>query len=156
MKAWKRSSILIVEDHNVVRIALRSLLQEAFPGARILDTATGREGIAMAREHRPKAIVMDVRLPDMSGIRATRLIRRFLPTTAIVMCSLSDTAGNRAAAMRAGADAWVKKDEAAEVLVPTIHRLRSPNGRTTQTAESGEGAGPIHADAASAPERYVA
>ena len=103
-------------------MALTSLLEAAFPGARILVAATGKEGIALAGQHRPDAIEMDVSLPGMNGIEATLQIRALLPTVAIIMCSLSDTTKDCAAAMRAGADAWVMKDEAAEELVPTIRR----------------------------------
>ena len=120
MKNRKQASILIVEDHELMRMALRDSLQQAFPGYRIDTAANGEESIAFLRRHRPEVVLMDVRLPGMNGIEAARGIKKRAPATAVIMCTGSDDQGERAAAELAGATAWIPKDHVRNMLVPTI------------------------------------
>ena len=73
--------LLVVDDHEVVRQGLVSLLDRRSEFQVVAQAGTVAEAIAQARRHRPDLVVMDVRLPDGSGIEACREIRAELPAT---------------------------------------------------------------------------
>ena len=77
----KRISILLAEDHAVVREGLRKLL-EAEDDMEVLDEAeTGRKAVALARKLRPAVVVMDIAMPQLNGLEATRRILKDRPNT---------------------------------------------------------------------------
>lgn len=122
MKPRTHATILIVEDHELMRNALRDSLRDAFRDFDVVTAGSGEEGLAAAAEHRPAAVVMDLDLPGINGIEATRGIKALLPSAFVVMCSLSDDPAERHAAFEAGADEWIPKDQALDELIPAIRR----------------------------------
>ncbi|MEP7158891.1 MAG: response regulator transcription factor [Chloroflexota bacterium] len=77
--------LLVVDDHEVVRQGLVAMLERR-PGFRVVaEAGTAAEAVEMARLHKPDLVVMDVRLPDGSGIEACREIRAEMPETRVVM-----------------------------------------------------------------------
>ncbi len=117
------ATILIVEDHNDVRTAMQDWLQVEFPRCRVIGAACGEEAIALARSELPSLIVMDIRLPGMSGIEATRRIKAALPFAQIVMLTIHTDDIYRADARAAGASAYVTKQRMRGELVSTLARL---------------------------------
>lgn len=117
------ATILIVEDHNDVRTAMQDWLQVEFPRCRVIGAACGEEAIALASSELPSLIVMDIRLPGMSGIEATRRIKAALPFAQIVMLTIYTDDIYRADARAAGASAYVTKQRMRGELVPTLARL---------------------------------
>jgi DNA-binding NarL/FixJ family response regulator len=115
--------ILIVEDHDAVRRALRDWLEVEFPQYRVIEVASGEEAIALTRSESPRLVVMDITLPGMSGIEATRQIKAILPSAHVVMLTIHDDDTHRAYAAAAGASAYVPKRTMQTELIPTLAAL---------------------------------
>lgn len=117
--------ILVVDDHEVVRRGVRGLL-ERHPQFRVCGEAVdGGDAIAKARDLKPDSIVMDVSMPNMNGLEATREIVRFLPQTKIVVLSQHDSGEVVRQALNAGASAYVVKSSISTDLVAALKRLNS-------------------------------
>jgi DNA-binding NarL/FixJ family response regulator len=117
--------ILIADDHPVFRYGLRALLH-AEPGAEVVGEATsGAEAIALATELRPEIILMDLNLPGINGIEATRQIMQVMPDIGILVITMVDDDDSVFAAMRAGARGYLLKgaegDETLRAIVAISH-----------------------------------
>ena len=117
------ATILIVEDHDAVRRSLRDWLEVEFPQCRVIEAASGEEAIALIPIESPHLVVMDITLPGMSGIEATRQIKAALPSAQIVMLTVHEGDIYRADATAAGASAYVPKRAMQTELVPTLAAL---------------------------------
>lgn len=117
------ATILIVEDHDAIRVALRDWLKIKFPRCRVIQAASGEEAMALIRVEPPQLIVMDIGLPGMSGIEATRQIKADLPSTQIVMLTVHEGNAYRAHAALCGASAYVAKGAMQSELEPTLAAL---------------------------------
>ncbi|MBW0133603.1 response regulator transcription factor [Pseudonocardia abyssalis] len=108
--------VLVVDDHPIVRGGLIALL-DTLPGLVVVGEAgTGRDAVALARRHRPDVVVMDLRMPDLDGVAATRVIRAELPDTAVLVLTMFDEDVLVAAALAAGARGYLLKGaESAEI-----------------------------------------
>ncbi len=112
--------IVVADDHAVVREGLRALLS-AVEGYELVGTAaTGAEAVKAAVTLRPDVLVMDIQMPDMTGIEATREMRRVAPTVAVLMLTMFDDDESVFAAMRAGALGYVLKGAAPESMIRAI------------------------------------
>jgi len=121
------ATILIVEDHDAVRRSLRDWLQVEFPQCRVIEAASGEEAIALTRVESPRLVVMDISLPGMSGIEATRRIKATLPSAQVVMLTIHEDDAHRADATTAGASAYVPKRVMQTQLMPTLAALLANN-----------------------------
>ena len=101
--------IVIVDDHPVVRDGLRALLDSTDHAEVVAEAASGIAAIRQARTHRPDVVIMDLNLPDLDGIEATRRIRQLVPDTAVLVLSMLEDDESVFAAMRAGAHGYVLK-----------------------------------------------
>ena len=112
--------VLLVEDHEIIREGLVRLLEDQ-PGIEVAgEAADGQLGIEAVREMRPDVVVMDISMPRLDGIDATRIIKRHWPEIRVVGLSVND-GGTTAAMMReAGAEAHLPKGGPAEDLVAAI------------------------------------
>ncbi len=117
------ATILIVEDHDEVRISLRDWLKIEFPQCRVIEVASGEQAVALGRTEALDIIVMDITLPGMNGIEATRQIKAILPSTQVVMLTIYEDNTHRAYAKAAGASAYVPKQAMQTELVPTLTAL---------------------------------
>ena len=116
----KTIRILLADDHTVVRKGLRLLL-ESQPGFQVVaDAADGREAVALAAEHTPDVVVMDVAMPSLNGIEAARQISAKLPHTAIVFLSMHSDESYVLKALKAGARAYLLKDSAEHDLIAAV------------------------------------
>jgi len=115
-----KKSVLIVDDHPLFREGLKSLLL-SHPGFEVIGEAgNGSDGLSKARELRPDLVVMDISLPDKSGIEITRSIRGFLSETRVAVISMHAKIDYITEAFRAGATGYVVKESAAERLMECL------------------------------------
>jgi two-component system, cell cycle response regulator DivK len=118
-------SILYVEDNDLNRKIVRDLLRRT--AYRLLEATDGEAGVAMAREHRPDLILMDVQLPKMSGLEVTRMLRTD-PATAdvpIIVVTSFALSGDDRRAMEAGASAYIAKPYSPRELLALINTFLS-------------------------------
>jgi DNA-binding NarL/FixJ family response regulator len=116
-------AILIVEDHRAVRLALRELMHVAFGLIEVLEAANVPQALELARARPVDAVLMDIKLPGLDGIKGTRKLLELAPATAVVIVSNFDDAFHRHAASRAGARAFVSKRAIGKDLVPVLEAL---------------------------------
>ena len=95
--------ILLADDHDVVRDGLRALLDRQPDLVIVAEAADGRECIVLAEEHSPDVVMMDVAMPKMNGIEATRRILAANPSTAVVILSMHQDESYLLQSLRAGA-----------------------------------------------------
>lgn len=112
--------LLLVDDHAVVRSGLRMLLSAESDVEVIGEASTAREAIDTALALSPDVILMDIGLPDLSGIEATREIKKRLPKTAVVALTIHEDQEYFFKMLEAGASAYVPKRAAPEELLTAI------------------------------------
>ena len=127
--------VLLVDDHAMVRQGLRAILDHYHDLFIIGEAADGREAISIAAKRAPDVIIMDINMPRMDGIEATKRIKQERPETIIIAVSVNDTPQLRESMQKAGASAFVSKEEAGEELYETIIALTS--GKTHELPTTG-------------------
>jgi two-component system response regulator NreC len=116
--------ILLVDDHAVVRAGLRMLLS-ADPELEIAGEAeTGAEGVRLARELLPDVVLMDISMPDMNGIEATRRIKEQNPEMAVLALTMHEDDQYFFEMLAAGASGYVPKRAAPNDLISAIHAVQ--------------------------------
>jgi DNA-binding NarL/FixJ family response regulator len=116
-------SVLLVDDHTLVRLGFRRLLEDA-PDVRVVGEAKdGEEAIRLAQELRPRVIVMDCALPGVSGLVATRKILEKLPETGVLMLSMHSEDTLVKQAMQAGARGYILKSAVDLELVTAVRNV---------------------------------
>lgn len=112
-----RSRLLLVDDHPVVRDGLRANLVDE-PALEVVGEAgSGEEALALVEELQPDVILMDVRLPGLSGLETTRRLAESHPQIRVVMLTIFDEPAYFAEALRAGASGYLLKDSPPELIV---------------------------------------
>lgn len=107
---------LLVDDNTLLRSSLAKLIGLWRKGAVIEEASDGREALEKARQLRPGIILMDIRMPNCSGIEATRLIKAELPDTKIIMLTVSEEEDDLFEAISSGAHGYLLKDMRPEEL----------------------------------------
>jgi DNA-binding NarL/FixJ family response regulator len=112
--------VLVVDDHDLFRTGLRSLLDEH--GVHVVGEASnGEQAVRLARELAPDVIVMDLNMPGMSGVEATRKISDIAPLTRVVVLTISDQDADVLDAIVSGACGYLLKDASIDDLLRGIH-----------------------------------
>jgi two-component system response regulator NreC len=112
--------VLIAEDHKMMREGLRSLLQEKTGYECVAEANDGYEAIRKAKEFHPDIVIMDIMLPNLNGIEATRQIKSQQPEIEIVVLSMHATRNYILQVLQAGASAYLLKDSAVEDLAAAL------------------------------------
>ncbi|MFY9944053.1 MAG: response regulator [Desulfobacterales bacterium] len=119
----KKISILLADDHPIVRQGVRLLLEQE-PDIRVVGEAgDGREALEKVRELSPDIVVMDISMPDLNGIEATRHITRTCPATRVVALSVHSSGQFIKDMFKAGASGYLLKESAPEELTAAIHAV---------------------------------
>ena len=112
--------LLLVDDHEVVRTGLRMLLESHSDIKILAEASTGAEAIQMARKFKPDVVVMDITLPDITGIEATRRLKERQPEIAVVALTIHEDEQYFFEMLQAGASGYVPKRAAPEDLITAI------------------------------------
>jgi DNA-binding NarL/FixJ family response regulator len=115
--------ILLADDHAVVRRGLRALLEARQDFEVCAEASNGREAVELALHHKPDVAVLDISLPIMNGIEATRQIRKEAPGTEVMIFTLHDRESEIRDVLHAGARGYVLKSEADEQIVRAVESL---------------------------------
>lgn len=118
-----RVKVLIVDDHEVVREGLRSLLAQRRSLAVVGEAASAAEAVEEARRSTPDVVIMDVRLPERSGIEACREIRAERPETRVIMLTSYPDEEAVFASIVAGASGYLLKDIRRQALIDAIEAV---------------------------------
>jgi len=127
MNTAKRITVLLADDHTVVREGLRTLLEAEGDIEVVGEAATGREAVALARKTRPSVVVMDIAMPLLNGLEATRQIRKALPETRILILSAHNDDAYVDQVMRLGASGYLIKQTSARVLSQAVREIQKGN-----------------------------
>jgi two-component system response regulator NreC len=115
--------LLLAEDHDVVRTGLRSFLENQAGLRVVAEASTGRQAVDRAAEYKPDIVLMDITMPDLDGLEATRLIKRQLPDIHVLALTVHDDKEYFMAMLAAGASGYLTKQAAADELVAAIHSI---------------------------------
>ena len=116
-------TVILADDHAILRDGLRFLLEAAGDIQIISMAANGQEAVEQAQVHCPDVIVMDISMPVMSGIEATKHICKFCEHTKVAILSMHHTTEYVQRAIEAGAVGYLLKDSAGAELVAAIRAL---------------------------------
>ena len=113
-------TVLVVDDHPVVRTGMAAMLRPERWVARVLEAGSVAEARRLATEQRPDVAVVDLRLPDGDGAALVRDLRVIAPACALLVVTMTNTEAGVRAALAAGAQGYLLKDAAPEVLLAAI------------------------------------
>ena len=116
--------ILVADDHQVVRTGLRTLLESKAGWKVCAEAANGREAVEKAGELHPDVAVLDIGMPLLNGVEATRQIRKVSPQTEILILTMHDSEHMIQGVLDAGAHGYILKDDADKNLLAAVESLR--------------------------------
>jgi DNA-binding NarL/FixJ family response regulator len=116
-------SVLIADDHKIMLAGLRSLLEKQADINVVAEAENGRKAVQCAIDNKPDVVVMDVSMPDLNGIEATKQIVESLPETRVIALSMHSDKRFVMGMLRAGAYGYLLKDCASQELANAIHQV---------------------------------
>ncbi len=119
--------VVLVEDHQIVRQGLRALLEGTDDVVVIAEADNGEEGVEIAKQHKPDVVVMDLNLPGLNGVDATKAIRQAVPGAHVLILSMYSTEEHVRPAIRAGAEGYLLKGSGLSDLVAAIKAVSTGN-----------------------------
>jgi len=119
----EKIALLLVDDHTLFRDGLRELIShwDEFQG--VGEAANGQEAMALCRQRLPNIVLMDVQMPVMNGVEATRQIRTECPATSVVMLTMSVEEADLFDALKQGARGYILKNISAQQLRERLHEV---------------------------------
>jgi DNA-binding NarL/FixJ family response regulator len=118
----KAARLLIADDHALVREGLRTMLSGEEGIEVIAEANDGRQALTLCRRLKPDLVLMDVRMPVMDGLEATRKIKQEMPQTSVMMVTMHENPDYLFEAVKAGAAGYVLKDASGERLLGAVRR----------------------------------
>ncbi|MBI4285263.1 MAG: response regulator transcription factor [Chloroflexi bacterium] len=128
--------VLIADDHPVFRAGLRALLNTRADFEVIGEAHNGEEAIALARDLKPDLVLMDIRMPRIGGLEATRQIKKDLPQVRIVMLTVSEDTEDVFEAVKAGAQGYIVKNLASGEVLDLVQQAASGEAAFTPAMAS--------------------
>jgi len=119
--------VLIADDHKIIRDGLKALVDKESGMVVIAEAESGREAVELAQKQRPNVVIMDVSMPDMNGIEATRKITEETPGVRVIALSMHTDRRFILDMLEAGARGYVLKDRAFEELATAIRQVARGN-----------------------------
>jgi DNA-binding NarL/FixJ family response regulator len=116
-------NILIVDDHTLFRTGIRKMLEAESDMRVVGEAATGREALEQSRQLMPDVILMDVKMPDMDGIEATRRLCREMPHVGVIFCTMFEDDEFVFAGLQAGGRGYILKDADPETMLRAIRAV---------------------------------
>jgi two-component system response regulator NreC len=117
--------VLLVDDHTIVREGLRALLAESPDVEVVGEAADGHEALRKARELRPDVVVMDLLMPGMGGLEATRAIRQELPGVEVLVLTMHESDQHFFQVLQAGASGYLLKGASAADLLAALRAVHA-------------------------------
>lgn len=128
--------ILIVDDHTILRAGLKMMLN-AQPDMEVVGEAQdGRQAIYEVQRLQPDVILMDITMPDMNGIEATRQIKKMLPEARVLILTMHENDEYVFQALRAGASGYILKEAADTELISALHVIQNGQFYLSPAAQS--------------------
>ncbi len=118
-----RIRVVISDDHDLFRRGLRMVLEAEDDIEVVAEAANGQEAVSRVEQLAPDVVLMDVRMPRMGGIEATRLIRQLFPTTRIIVLTVSDEEDDLYGAVKAGANGYLLKEVSIEEVADAVRAV---------------------------------
>jgi DNA-binding NarL/FixJ family response regulator len=116
--------IVIADDHPLFRSALRTLLEQSSTDVQVVAEATdGQEALELSRRLKPELVLMDVIMPEMDGVAATRAIKAELPHTIVLVMTASEDLEHLLTSLRAGAGGYILKSADPEQITEAVHQV---------------------------------
>ncbi|MGQ9714628.1 MAG: response regulator [Anaerolineae bacterium] len=143
----KAIRVVLADDHAVVRKGIREFLEEGKGIVVVAEASNGAEALHWVEQERPDVVVMDIRMPGVTGVEATRRIKGQFPEVKVLVLTAYDNDPYIFALLQAGADGYILKTADAEDLVRAVHTVHSSRhsdlvgqaGRTPARAHSAGG-----------------
>ena len=121
--------VMLVEDHVLVREGTREMLDQEEDLCVVAEAGDGEQAVQLAAEHRPDIIIMDIAMPKLNGIEATRQIKAANPTTSVLVLTAYDDDQYVFAFLEAGAAGYLLKDVSTSDLIEAIRSVHSAVAR---------------------------
>lgn len=115
--------IMLVDDHEIVRSGLRMLLQSETDILIVAEASSGQEAIALAQAHQPDVVLMDLAMPGMDGMEATRQLKAYCPDAAVLALTIHEEEEYFFQMLQAGAAGYISKRVAPDELIRAIHTV---------------------------------
>ena len=116
----KRMRIMLVDDHEIVRQGIRSLIETCPDWTVCVEASDGQEALKLAEEFRPDLVVLDVSMPKMTGLDVIVQLKKLLPDTEILVLTMHDSERMVAQVLRAGARGYLVKSETGDELLKAL------------------------------------
>jgi DNA-binding NarL/FixJ family response regulator len=122
-RATKRLRILVADDHELVRRGIRGLLRARRGWIVVGEAMNGREAVEKANKLKPDVAILDISMPDLDGLQATRQIREAVPTTEVIALTMHESDQMVRRVLHAGALGYVLKSDLATQLVKAVKNV---------------------------------
>jgi DNA-binding NarL/FixJ family response regulator len=120
VRAMGELNILVADDHEIVRQGIRNILQPQSQWTVVAEASNGNEAVEKSAELKPQVALIDVGMPEMNGLEATRRIREALPQTEVVILSVHESEQTVREAVSCGARGYVVKSDAGRDLIAAV------------------------------------
>jgi DNA-binding NarL/FixJ family response regulator len=115
--------ILLADDHQMIRQGLRQILEAHTDWQVCAEASTGRQAVELALKLRPQVVVLDLAMPELNGLEATRQIKKALPNTEVLIFTVHETEELTRDVLAAGARAYLLKSDASRQIVAAVEAL---------------------------------